>query len=100
MGSWTIRRDGAAPDPTAPTVAMPGGFQTNLPLPLPGSALIGRAQAVQALRTLLSAYRVVTMTGPGGIGKTSLALEVARGLASDSFEAVLFVDLAALTDPD
>jgi predicted ATPase/DNA-binding winged helix-turn-helix (wHTH) protein len=96
-GSWTVRRDSALPPVGAPPVPTSGAFRTNLPLP--GSGLIGRAQAVQDLRTLLSAYRLVTMTGPGGIGKTSLALEVARGLASGSFEAVLFVELAPLTDP-
>ena len=37
----------------------------------PASDLIGRDAAVQQLRDLLSAYRVVTLTGPGGIGKTS-----------------------------
>src|SRR5712671_3932689 len=49
-------------------------------LPAAASELLGRTNAVQDLRGLLSAYRVVTLTGPGGIGKTRLALEVARGL--------------------
>ena len=53
-------------------------FQTNLPAA--ASELVGRTNAVQHLRGLLSAYRVVTLTGPGGIAKTKLALEVARGL--------------------
>ena len=46
------------------------------------SELIGRDTALQELKDLVSAYRVVTLTGPGGIGKTTLALELARALAA------------------
>lgn len=51
--------------------------QTNLPSPV--SPLIGRAQAVADARQALSEGRLVTLTGPGGVGKTRLALEVATG---------------------
>jgi predicted ATPase len=72
-------------------------FQTNLPAA--ASDLVGRTIAVQHLRDLLSAYRVVTLTGPGGIGKTKLALEVARGLFP-SFEGdIRLVELVSLSDP-
>ncbi|WP_440071684.1 BTAD domain-containing putative transcriptional regulator [Streptosporangium sp. OZ121] len=53
----------------------PGG---NLPAPLTG--LIGREEAVAGIRALVEAERLVTLTGPGGVGKTRLALEVARHL--------------------
>ena len=48
--------------------------------PLIVTRLVGRAAAAQHVRDLVSAYRVVTLTGPGGIGKTSLAIEAARYL--------------------
>ena len=71
---------------------------TNLPAPTLG--LIGRADVVRQLRDLLSAYRTVTLTGPGGIGKTTLAIEVARG-ALDSFDrGAWLVELAVISDPD
>jgi len=54
---------------------------------------------VQHLRGLLSAYRVVTLTGPGGIGKTRLALEVARGLFPSFQGDVWLVELVSLSDP-
>ncbi|WFB11302.1 winged helix-turn-helix domain-containing protein [Streptomyces sp. LX-29] len=53
--------------------------RTNLPVPMTG--LIGRAQSVTRIRALLTAGRLVTLTGPGGVGKTRLALEVASGEA-------------------
>jgi predicted ATPase len=55
---------------------------------------------VQRLRDLVSAYRVVTLTGPGGIGKTTLALEVAHSLLADFESGGWRVDLASLSDPD
>jgi predicted ATPase/DNA-binding winged helix-turn-helix (wHTH) protein len=71
--------------------------QTNIPAAT--SSLIGRAAIVPHLQGLLSAYRVVTLTGPGGIGKTALALDVARSLLH-SFQAACFlVELAPLADP-
>lgn len=72
-------------------------FQTNLPEAT--SALIGRDAVGQHLRDLLSAYRVVTLTGPGGIGKTRLALQVARDLFPDFGGDCLLVELASLSDP-
>jgi predicted ATPase len=53
---------------------------------------------VQQLRDLVSAYRVVTLTGPGGIGKTLLALKVARELLADYTDGGWLVELAALVD--
>src|SRR5258705_165806 len=72
-------------------------FQTNLPAA--ASELVGRTNAVQHLRGLLSAYRVVTLTGPGGIGKTRLAFEVARGLFPSFQGDVRLVELVSLSDP-
>src|SRR3981189_688124 len=72
-------------------------FQTNLPAA--ASELVGRTNAVQHLRGLLSAYRVVTLTGAGGIGKTRLAFEVARGLFPSFQGDVRLVELVSLSDP-
>ena len=45
--------------------------------PTPFGSLIGRTEAVSAVRTLLASGRLVTLTGPGGVGKTRLAVEAA-----------------------
>ena len=80
----------------ARTAAHP--FLTNVPVA--ASALIGRETAVQQLCDLLSAYRVVTLTGPGGIGKTVLASDVARRLFPTFEGDVLLVELVSLSDPE
>jgi predicted ATPase/DNA-binding winged helix-turn-helix (wHTH) protein len=100
LGAWTSRQvctssvDSIDLEPM-PSLAEP--FQTNLPAA--ASELVGRANAVQHLRGILSAYRVVTLTGPGGIGKTRLAFEVARGLFPSFQGDVRLVELASLSDP-
>jgi predicted ATPase/DNA-binding SARP family transcriptional activator len=65
-------------------------------LPVPFTRLVGRETDVATMRRLLSQRRLVTLTGPGGCGKTRLAVAVAAHYA----EAVCFVDLAPLTEPD
>ncbi|MEU6409261.1 BTAD domain-containing putative transcriptional regulator [Microbispora sp. NPDC046933] len=67
----------------------------NVPAPVTG--LVGRREDVARVRSLLSAARLVTLTGPGGAGKTRLAVEVAGGLAAAS--GVWLVELAAVGDP-
>ena len=68
--------------------------------PAPLTRLIGRESEVMALRVLLrdTAVRLVTVTGPGGVGKTRLAIDVAEGLADDYPDGVVFIDLTALDD--
>jgi predicted ATPase/DNA-binding winged helix-turn-helix (wHTH) protein len=72
-------------------------FRTNVPIA--GSALIGRSAPRQHLLDVLSAYRVVTLTGPGGIGKSVLALEVARSIFPTLEGDCWLVELASLSDP-
>src|SRR5262249_4143275 len=69
--------------------------RTNLPAPL--SDLIGRAGAVAEARALLETARLVTLTGPGGVGKTRLALEAAAGRVAAYADGVWLVELAART---
>lgn len=70
-------------------------------LPAPPTPLIGRDRELQTLQDLLldPRIRLVTVTGPGGIGKTRLALEAARLAADDVADGVCFVSLAAIRDP-
>ncbi|MFI5943291.1 AfsR/SARP family transcriptional regulator [Streptomyces uncialis] len=69
---------------------------TGLSAPLSG--LIGRTRAVAAAAELLAAHRLVTLTGPGGVGKTRLAEEVAGRVAGDYPDGVRMVGLAGSLD--
>ncbi len=63
------------------------------------TSFVGRESEVAAIRAALSAHRVVTLTGVGGVGKTRLALEVAGHLADEFPDGVWVFDLAAVADP-
>jgi predicted ATPase/DNA-binding SARP family transcriptional activator len=69
-------------------------------LPAPATAFIGRDAEIEELVALLQGdVRLLTLTGPGGIGKTRLAIEVAARLADRFADGVFFVDLASTRDP-
>lgn len=61
--------------------------------------IIGRGEEVEALARQLAAHRFVTIVGTGGVGKTTIAVELGHALADASAGAVLFVDLGMLADP-
>ena len=63
------------------------------------SELIGRDASVREVLALVTSHRLVTLTGAGGIGKTRLALEVARRLVPRFADGVGLAELAPLTDP-
>ncbi|MFB7586772.1 LuxR C-terminal-related transcriptional regulator [Streptomyces sp. NPDC056169] len=68
-------------------------------LPAPLTAFVGRVRERGELTEALKKYRQVTAVGPGGVGKTRLALAVAAELAGEFADGVWFVDLAPVTDP-
>lgn len=88
----TAARAAVAP----PSVALPSEFG-NLPVGLP--PLLGRDQDLAQLRGLVREHRLVSLLGAGGIGKTSLALALARDLAHRFRDGAWMVELAHVSDP-
>jgi predicted ATPase/DNA-binding SARP family transcriptional activator len=69
-------------------------------LPSPASSFVGRGAELDRVRRLLTTERIVTITGPGGGGKTRLAIEAAGGAAdAGAARAVYFADLATVHEP-
>ncbi len=68
-------------------------------LPEVFTSFVGRARELAELRALLACNRLVTLTGPGGVGKTRLALQAAAAVRDDWQDGVWFVDLAPIVDP-
>ena len=94
-GSPTPDEEVVAPSPALPARTAPAA---NLPAPL--TSFVGRERELAGAATLVQAgVRLVTLTGPGGAGKTRLAFEGARAVQHHFPDGVWFVDLTALTDP-
>src|SRR5215472_11518081 len=89
-------REGAEPG-TASQISGPPRAPTNLPAPI--SDLIGREVVIEEVIGLTADHRFVTLAGTGGIGKTRLALEVARHLLPQFADGIWIAELASLSDP-
>ncbi len=106
------REPGAAPglggapglgalDPEARGLAVPGsGGRAGVALlPMPLTSFVGRAAERVALAAALGEHRLVTAVGPGGVGKTRLALSVVGDVAGRYADGAWYVDLVPVTDP-
>ncbi|SIO63081.1 transcriptional regulator [Bradyrhizobium erythrophlei] len=79
--------------------ARPLGSDRLRHLPARLTRMVGRDDTVRALSAQLMTRRFVSIVGPGGMGKTTVAVSIAHALIDDFEGAVFFVDLGALTDP-
>jgi predicted ATPase/class 3 adenylate cyclase len=86
------------PDPTA--LEGKGDRFASLPsnLPEPSAPIVGRAADLGSLVELAREHRVVTITGPGGVGKTRILVELGRLLTPEFLDGVAFVELADVTE--
>ena len=88
------------PEQSSPAASSPGSGRA--PLPAPRSRLVGRGADLEAVAALLRPHRLVTITGPGGAGKSTLALALARGFQSNGGSAadldVILAELAPVRD--
>ena len=82
-----------------PNQRHPDGTAREIHLPTRLSAFVGRVVDLEVVGRLAGRSRLVTMVGAGGCGKTRLAVEVARTVASLAPDGVWFVDLTAIDDP-
>lgn len=75
-----------------------GPGQDNLPLPL--TSFVGRHRELAELPSRLAAGRCLTLVGPGGVGKTRLAIEIARRFGASANSEICYVDIARLGAPE
>ncbi|HEX9091999.1 MAG TPA: adenylate/guanylate cyclase domain-containing protein, partial [Anaerolineales bacterium] len=80
-----------------PPIQTLDSYRHNLPVQL--TSFIGREKEMAEIKQALAEHHLVTLTGPGGAGKTRLSLQVAAELIDGFADGVWFVDLAPLTDP-
>ncbi len=85
-----------------PVVSPPDRGSIAAPLPVPMRSFVGREREFAVVVNLLTHEdaRLVTLTGPGGVGKTRLATRVAAEVAPGFADGVAFVSLAPVTDPN
>src|ERR1700732_3117209 len=83
-----------------PAVAPTNGTAVRGNLPAPLTRIVGRDDIIAALAAQLAQRRLLTIVGPGGIGKTTVAVAVAENLNASYADGVWFVGLASLPDPD
>ena len=93
-------RDALLASARAPADTAAADELSSVSLPLPLTSLMGRDHDVQTLRDWLAdpAARLITLVGPGGVGKTRLVLELARAIGEEGTTRVVFVSLATIGD--
>src|SRR5215475_184636 len=83
-----------------PAIAPPNSRAENTNLPAPLTRIVGRDDVIAALAAQLSRRRFLTIVGPGGIGKTTVAVAVADRVRASYKDGAWLVGLASLSDPD
>ena len=86
--------------PAVGTAAGTGTFPARGTMPAPVASFVGRQRELTELDKLVGRHRLVTITGPGGAGKTRLAIEVTAPLADNYRDRAWFADLAEVTGAD
>ena len=98
LESAILAQDGSLDAPVAmASTQHEGRLRPSIPAPI--TRLIGREPELRELELLLMENRLVTLVGPGGVGKTSLALEAARKQSAGFADGACLVELAAVGDP-
>ncbi len=94
-------RDALVASSRAPATDTTADPYTSGSLPVFPNALLGRERDLETLRLWLADFdaRLITLTGPGGVGKTRLAVELGRDVAAAGTSRVLFVGLSAVRNP-
>jgi predicted ATPase len=88
----------ATPDAADESGEVKTGVSSHIPAQL--TTFVGRKTELNELRQLISANRLVTLTGAGGVGKTRLAAQLASQLTDEFGDGMWWMDLAPVTDPD
>src|SRR3954471_11964701 len=89
-----------APAPDAPDDNSEAQTRARHNLPWQPTSFVGRRRELEQLDHLLEARRLITLTGPGGCGKTRLAFELAARRAAEYPDGVWVIELAGIADPD
>jgi predicted ATPase/DNA-binding winged helix-turn-helix (wHTH) protein len=87
--------EGPSVAPPAPSAA--AGTRAHLPTSL--TRMIGRSEVVRSLSAQLPRSRMITVVGPGGVGKTTVALAIAHELLASFRDGVRFLDIGPISDP-
>src|ERR1700730_18148978 len=82
-----------------PAIARPNGAAVRGNLPAPLTRIVGRDDIIAALAAQLAQRRFLTILGPGGLGKTTVAVAIADSVSASYDDGIWFVGLASLTDP-
>ena len=97
LADYAARRRAAGPAAQEDGPSRVAGFSSKIPEPI--TTLVGRDDALKVLQHLVRDHRIVTITGPGGVGKTRALIELGRLIAPEFGDAVAFLALAHVTDP-